>query len=137
MDELNAWKILSTLVFCCALFDVVVLFLNGLMPVGFPIEAEDTKGNTLLLVAAQNTNRRLIELLVSRGANVNQQNAQGNTALHYAMAYDKTGQLGSSMSPKPCNKHAHQCIQENILLQKEPMIPFKTRSSSARMTGCR
>lgn len=61
---------------------------------GFKIDTEDEKGNTLLLVAAQNTNRRLVELLLFRGANINHQNAQGNTALHFAMAYDPEGTLG-------------------------------------------
>jgi ankyrin repeat protein len=61
---------------------------------GFSLEAEDEKGNTLLLVACQNSNRRLVEMLLVRGANINHQNAQGNTALHYALAFDASGQLG-------------------------------------------
>ena len=61
------------------------------VPVGFPMETEDTKGNTLLLVAASNSNRRMVEMLVVRGAKVNHQNSQGQTALHFAMAFDKEG----------------------------------------------
>lgn len=61
---------------------------------GFPIDAEDEKGNTLLLVAAQNSNKRLCEMLLVRGAQINHQNAQGNTALHYALTFDAEGQLG-------------------------------------------
>eukprot|EP00981_Chlorochromonas_danica_P008761 scaffold2312_cov165-Ochromonas_danica.AAC.1 len=61
---------------------------------GFPIDGEDEKGNTLLLVAAQNSNRRMVEMLLLRGANINHQNAQGNTALHYALAFDPEGTLG-------------------------------------------
>jgi ankyrin repeat protein len=54
----------------------------------FPVDAEDDKGNTLLLLAAQNCNRKLMELCLNRGANINHQNTGGNTALHFAMAYD-------------------------------------------------
>jgi len=61
---------------------------------GFPIDTEDEKGNTLLLVAAQNSNKRLVEMLLVRGANVNHQNATGNTALHFALAFDAEGTLG-------------------------------------------
>lgn len=58
------------------------------------MDAEDDKGNTLLVVACQNVNRALVELLVARRANVNHRNAQGNTPLHFAMAYDADGALG-------------------------------------------
>ena len=61
---------------------------------GFLIDTEDEKGNTLLLVAAQNSNRRLVEVLLMRGAKINHQNAQGNTALHFALAFDTEGTLG-------------------------------------------
>jgi ankyrin repeat protein len=33
-------------------------------------------------------------MLLIRGANVNHQNAQGNTALHFALAFDSEGHLG-------------------------------------------
>jgi hypothetical protein len=61
---------------------------------GFPIDSEDEKGNTLLLVACQNSNRRLVEMLLVRGASINHQNASGNTALHFALTFDAEGQLG-------------------------------------------
>ncbi|POM57554.1 Hypothetical protein PHPALM_37914 [Phytophthora palmivora] len=61
---------------------------------GFPIDSEDDKGNTLLLLACQNVNQKMVELLVTRRANVNHRNAQGNTPLHFAMAYDGEGVLG-------------------------------------------
>ncbi|KAG7393723.1 hypothetical protein PHYPSEUDO_004486 [Phytophthora pseudosyringae] len=61
---------------------------------GFPLDSEDDKGNTLLLLACQNVNQKMVELLVARRANVNHRNAQGNTPLHFAMAYDGEGVLG-------------------------------------------
>lgn len=61
---------------------------------GFDVDTEDDKGNTLLIVVCQNVNRALAEMLVARRANVNHRNAQGNTPLHFAMAYDTDGALG-------------------------------------------
>ena len=43
----------------------------------------DGKGNTMLLVAAQNGAQKVCELLVNKGANPNHQNAVGHTAMHY------------------------------------------------------
>ncbi|TYZ65543.1 hypothetical protein PybrP1_007720 [[Pythium] brassicae (nom. inval.)] len=61
---------------------------------GFSVDEEDEKGNTLLLIACQNVNVKMVELLVAKRANVNHRNAQGNTPLHFAMAYDADGALG-------------------------------------------
>merc|ERR1711871_641246 len=74
--------------------------LEETLNLGFVVDSEDEKGNTLLLVAAQNCNRKMCELLLSRGANINHQNGQGNTALHYAMAYDTEGTLGEFLIEK-------------------------------------
>ena len=52
------------------------------------INITDNKGNTMLLVAAQNGALNIAKFLVKKSANPNHQNAQGQTALHYAMAYD-------------------------------------------------
>lgn len=61
---------------------------------GFDINMEDEKGNTLLLLACQNVNMKMVEYLVAKRANVNHKNTQGNTPLHFAMAYDAEGTLG-------------------------------------------
>ena len=60
----------------------------------FNIDTKDEHGNTLLMTACQQTNPNIVKMLVGRSANINLQNANGNTALHYAMAYDATGDLG-------------------------------------------
>ena len=70
------------------------VFIHVVVIVGFPVDMEDDRGNTLLLVAAQNSNKRMVELLLARGAVINHQNTLGNTALHYAMAFDTDGLLG-------------------------------------------
>ena len=67
---------------------------------GFDINAEDEKGNTLLLVAVQNGHRKMLDLILNRGANINSQNVNGNTALHYALAFDKTGELAEFLIEK-------------------------------------
>ncbi|KAJ1445763.1 ankyrin repeat-containing domain protein, partial [Pelagophyceae sp. CCMP2097] len=51
------------------------------------IEAADDFGNTLLVLAAQTNNKKVCKVLLRRGANVNAQNALGNTALHYCNEY--------------------------------------------------
>lgn len=61
---------------------------------GFSVNTEDEFGNTLLIVGAQQVNIGLCEMLLKRQAQINRQNHQGNTALHYAMAYDPSGDLG-------------------------------------------
>lgn len=61
---------------------------------GFNIDTKDESGNTVLMVAVQNAHHSMVDFLLKRGASVNSVNASGNTALHFAFAYDKTGQLG-------------------------------------------
>jgi len=63
---------------------VYIDMLNG---PAFHINKADDKGNTLLLVASQNGRQKLAQVLIRKGANPNHQNAIGNTAMHYAMAY--------------------------------------------------
>ena len=41
----------------------------------------------MLTVACQNNMQSVASLLLRKGANVNHQNQQGNTPLHYAMEY--------------------------------------------------
>jgi ankyrin repeat protein len=46
--------------------------------------------NTLLMVACRTSNLGLVELLISRGALVNLQNEDGDTALHIAASSDRS-----------------------------------------------
>eukprot|EP01084_Bolivina_argentea_P061657 112712_1 len=48
---------------------------------------KDEHGNTILHVAAQNGNKRLIKIALRWGGRINEQNKQGQTALHYLFAY--------------------------------------------------
>jgi len=54
----------------------------------FHIDKADDYGNSMLIVAAQNGNIKASKLLIRKGANPNHQNNQGQTALHFAMAYN-------------------------------------------------
>ncbi|KAH8071415.1 hypothetical protein JL721_4393 [Aureococcus anophagefferens] len=59
---------------------------------GFPIDKED-EGQHALSPRAQNLNQKICEMLLARNADINHRNAQGNTPLHFAMAYDSEGTL--------------------------------------------
>jgi hypothetical protein len=52
-----------------------------------PIDFMDDGGNTLLMIAAQNGNKRISKLCLRRGATINKQNLAGQTVLHYAYGY--------------------------------------------------
>jgi ankyrin repeat protein len=56
-----------------------------LLDSGVPVAEVDDSGNTLLLLACQQGNKRLAKFLLRRGADVNARNILGNTALHYTM----------------------------------------------------
>lgn len=51
------------------------------------MDYQDDAGNTLLHIAAQNGNKRMVKLCLRRGAMLNTQNLNGQTALHFAFAY--------------------------------------------------
>ena len=47
----------------------------------------DQHGNSMLLTSAQNGNEKIAKILINKGANPNHQNKTGQTAGHYANAY--------------------------------------------------
>ena len=59
----------------------------------------DAAGNTLLHVAAQNGNKRIAKLALRRGADINAQNLNGQTCLHFCYAYRYTA-LGEYLKGK-------------------------------------
>jgi hypothetical protein len=54
------------------------------------MDYQDDAGNTLLHIAAQNGNKRMVKLCLRRGAMLNTQNLNGQTPLHFAFAYGYT-----------------------------------------------
>lgn len=61
---------------------IVSLFLDR----GLPVDTSDSNGNTLQMLAARNGVTQVVQLLASRGANVNAKDKMGMTALHLAVA---------------------------------------------------
>jgi len=58
-----------------------------LFAMGVPPDTRDEHGNTCMHVAAQNGNKRLIKASLRWGADINVQNKQGQTPIHYLFAY--------------------------------------------------
>lgn len=52
-----------------------------------PIDQTDDVGNTLLMVSCQNGNKRIVKLCLRKGSDLNKQNTNGHTSLHYAFGY--------------------------------------------------
>lgn len=59
------------------------LFLNGIDP-----DSKDNFGNTILIIAAQNGNKRIAKMALRYGAQINMFNVMGNTALHFCNEYN-------------------------------------------------
>lgn len=51
------------------------------------MQYQDDTGNTLLHIASQNGNKRMIKLCLRRGAEINAQNLNGQTPIHFAYSY--------------------------------------------------
>lgn len=62
--------------------EIETLLFKGIDP-----DSRDMNGNTILIVGAQNGNKRIIKLALRFGAQINNFNYLGNTALHFATQY--------------------------------------------------
>jgi len=92
---------------------------------GFDINTVDDRGNSLLLVAVQNGHRKMIDFLIRRKCNVNHTNINGNSPLHFALAYDKTGQIAEFLIEKGAddtieNNHGLTCYDGLGSDEEEP-----------------
>jgi ankyrin repeat protein len=47
------------------------------------LQVRDEYGNTILVIACQNGNKRIAKAVLRRGADINARNYRGNTPLHY------------------------------------------------------
>jgi hypothetical protein len=52
-----------------------------------PVDTTDERGNTLFMIACQQGSKQIAKFLLRRGANINAQNIQGNTALHFCYTF--------------------------------------------------
>lgn len=57
--------------------------IERLLTKGIPVDVRDTYGNTILITACQNGNKRVAKAVLRRGADINARNFKGNTPLHY------------------------------------------------------
>ena len=55
----------------------------------FPVDQPDEFGNSLLCVACQNGLKRIVKVVLRRGADLNFQNKRGNTPLHFCYAFGR------------------------------------------------
>eukprot|EP00986_Skeletonema_menzelii_P010162 scaffold4846_cov93-Skeletonema_menzelii.AAC.2 len=60
---------------------------------GIPITSRDENGNSILSIGCQNGSKRTAKLALRFGADINEQNASGQTALHFCSLYQKTSLL--------------------------------------------
>ncbi|CAM9463113.1 unnamed protein product [Chrysoparadoxa australica] len=67
--------------------DIGTSYQEGYEKEPFNMNKTDEHGNTLLMIASQNGNLKVSKLFIQKGANPNHQNKQGQTAGHYATAY--------------------------------------------------
>jgi len=67
--------------------DFGTVYINGYDRLPFHMNKIDEYGNTMLGLACQNGNMKLCKFLLSKGANPNHQNKNGQTPAHFAIAY--------------------------------------------------
>ena len=84
------------------------------------IDAKDELGNTLMHVACQNGNKRVVKLALRRGADITSRNSGGNTPLHYAYAYGFE-ELGEYLKTKGA---------DDTLQNLEGLTPYEGLSAS-------
>mmetsp|Transcript_18344 Transcript_18344/g.30744 ORF Transcript_18344/g.30744 Transcript_18344/m.30744 type:complete len:314 (+) Transcript_18344:120-1061(+) len=73
---------------------------------GLPVDVRDTFGNTVLIIACQNGNKRVAKGVLRRGANINSRNLKGNTPLHYCYHYGYGETLGQYLISKGADAEA-------------------------------
>lgn len=74
--------------------------IERLLDRGIPLNVRDEFGNTILLIACQNGNKRIAKAVLRRGADINARNHKGNTPLHYCYTYGYGDTLGQYLIQK-------------------------------------
>ena len=95
------------------------LFLKGVDP-----DSRDNYGNTILIVACQNGNKRIAKLSLRYGSKINLFNIMGNTALHFCYEY-KYFDLAEYL----ISKGANQNIKNIRNLKSNEGIRTKTQNN--------
>ena len=90
---------------------------DALLQKGVNINSRDENGNTILAVACQNGNKRLVKVALRYGAQINACNFKGNTALHFCCRYGYSETLGSYLIGKGADKKIRNmdgCTPEDL-----------------------
>ncbi len=66
----------------CKYIELEALLIKGINP-----DSKDENGNTILIIGAQNGNKRIVKISLRYGAQINMFNNMGNTALHFTNEY--------------------------------------------------
>ena len=80
--------------------------IEKLLDRGLPVDVRDEFGNTLLIIACQNGNKRVAKSVLRRGANINSRNFKGNTGLHFCYQYGYGESLGQYLISKGADPDA-------------------------------
>lgn len=88
LDYLPSKKFDKSLIKSQYIQDHGTVYVHGYESLSFHINKTDEGfGNTMLMLACQNGNAKLVKYLVAKGANTNAQNKVGQTASHFANAF--------------------------------------------------
>ncbi|KAJ1413715.1 hypothetical protein B484DRAFT_455006, partial [Ochromonadaceae sp. CCMP2298] len=87
LDYLPNKKFDPTLVQVQYVMDFGTVYVTGYERLPFHMNKMDEFGNTMLGLSCQNGNMKLLKFLLSKGANPNHQNKNGQTPAHFAIAY--------------------------------------------------
>ncbi len=87
LDYLPNKKFDKTLIKVNYVTDHGTVYVEGYERLLFHINKTDEHGNTMLSLACQNGNNKICKYLITKGANPNHQNKQGQTPAHFAIAY--------------------------------------------------
>lgn len=97
--------------------------------------SKDDHGNTLLAIACQNNRKRFAKLLLRHGADINGQNHQGNTPLHYCCSYSYT-ELADYLVSKKASKGARNSAGL-VPSQMSVKLPSSSQDSATISAMCR
>jgi ankyrin repeat protein len=78
--------------------------LETLLRQGLAVDVRDDNGNTILAIACQNGNKRVVKLALRYGADINAKNIRGNTPLHFCYKYGFADNLGVYLISKGADK---------------------------------
>ena len=81
-----------------------------LLDIGYSPNLRDANGNSILHIACQNGLKRIAKLALRRGAEINLQNYNGNTPLHFCFGLS----FGETLGAYLISKGANPTIRNNI-----------------------